>query len=270
MFTDLLIYFLILLLITRGALRGLGASLIDPISVILATSAAYFFLKNYHNIPVTLAIGILGPLILYRVLKGLFILGNPPSIPSRILGAFLTLIWGLIFLLPMIYLLTFLPPVHPILQTVNKDIKASVIIASLSKEFDKRIFQKKDIKKPIVKKQTMTVPKSTANGDMHTATMNNEVINDQGVISKENFIKDPNNNESNPHDLPSLEEFLNDPRIVEIRSDPEIKVNIEKKNYAALMANSKIVKLMQDPEFIKTMMQELKKKQESGEIPTNP
>ncbi len=257
MFTDLFIYFLIIILICRGALRGFLASLLDPISVVLATAAAYYLLQNTHSIPLALGIGLLGPFFIYNIFKGLFITGNPPSISSRIIGAFITLIWGLIFLLPMIYLLTFLPPVHPVIKTAQKDIKASVIIASLSKEFDARLFPKKEIPKK------STPIKTTAPTNTRSPVIN--APND--TLSKEEFIKDPNINTSNPHHIDSLEEFLSDPRIVDVRSDPQIKTAIEQKNYAVLMSNPKIMKLMQDPEFIKRMMQELKVRQEAGDIP---
>lgn len=230
MFIDLFILGAFIFLLVRGAIRGLWLSLLDPAAVILATAIAYYFLTQQHNIPLALAIGLLGPFIFYHMLKSFFKTGNTPSVLSRAFGSMITAAWGLIFLLPIIYLTTFLPPIHPALKTLNNNIKSSVIMSSLSKDLDSIFFHKKKDAK-----QASKAPASESQTEVA----------------------------ANPHNIPSLEEFLSDPRIVEITSDPKIRTEIQEKNYSALMSNPKIIKLMQDPEFIKRMMEELKKKQES-------
>ncbi len=233
MFIDLFILGAFVILLVRGAIRGLWLSLLDPAAVILATAIAYYFFTRHHNIPIALAIGLMGPFVFYHMLKSFFKTGNTPSVLSRAFGSMITAAWGLIFLLPVIYLTTFLPPIHPALKTLNNTIKSSVIMSSLSKDIDSFLFHKK--------KDTKRISNTPA-PEAQTETA------------------------ANPHNIPSLEEFLSDPRIVEITSDPKIRAEIQEKNYSALMSNPKIIKLMQDPEFIKRMMEELKKKQEEENL----
>lgn len=219
MVTDIFLCFFVIFQMLRGASRGFWLSLFDPICMILATITAYFYFKMTDNIPVALLIGIIGPIFLYSIVKAFILFfmtteekKKSPSTLSRILGLLITTAWGLIFILPILIIMTLFPPMNPLLKSITGDVNRSVIISSLNKPLQEKFMKSTN------DQETLALP------DVH--------------INAQAFADDPRIKEiyEDPQIKQAIEEknflaLMNNPKIVKLAQDPEFiqKVLLELK-----------------------------------------
>lgn len=128
--TDIFLFLIEVLALLRGASRGFARSVIGPFALIIATGLAFLYYRVTKDIGVSLAIGVLGPFALSLILK--MILGSinasgkvRSGFFSRLAGSIITAAWVALLALPIIFVLTFLPPVHPSITALRKDIHRS-------------------------------------------------------------------------------------------------------------------------------------------------
>lgn len=231
MITDLIVILVIAFLLWRGSSRGILQSLIGPFAFITATAGAYLYYQSTHNILISLAIGILGPMVLYWTLLILLrsiakLLGGEtqPNILSRIAGAAVTTAWGLIIFIPIIIMLSLFPNFHPKIKEMTTDIKNSRTYASI---------------RPYLK--WLNLPEDKAQ-----------------------VVAAPSVHKSKPIHTNALAEIQEDKHMQELLNDPVLKEALEQKNYAALLSNPKIMQMAQDPEFVKKLMAAYGQLQEQG------
>ena len=234
MIVDLTIITLLVVMIIRGAIRGFWLSLVGPISFTLATLLAFSCFKITNNVPVALAIGLIGPFllaILFRYFFYIFRNDNAkkagPNILSRILGAVIIPVWGMLFLIPAVYAISLLPPMFPILNEVQKEIRYSLVMEHVSNMID-----------PWLKSKGAPT-RNTKTGTSQEPMANNNVI--PSVSLSEDVMAN----------------LAQDQRIQDVINDPEIQKLTQEKNYAALMTNPKVMNLAQDPEFVKKILSAL-------------
>ncbi|MDP3793616.1 MAG: CvpA family protein, partial [Candidatus Uhrbacteria bacterium] len=128
--TDIFLFMIEVLALLRGASRGFVRSVIGPCALIIATGLAFLYYKVTKDIGVSLAIGVLVPFALSLILK--MILGSinasgrvRSGFFSRLAGSIITAVWVAVLALPIIFVLTFLPPIHPSITALRKDIHRS-------------------------------------------------------------------------------------------------------------------------------------------------
>lgn len=225
MATDILLCFFVIFQMLRGASRGFWLSLFDPICMILAAGTAYLYFKITDNIPIALLIGIIGPIFLYSIFKA-FLLFFMTTEEKKKSPSSISRILGL--LITTAWGLVFVLPI--------------LIITTLFPPMN-----------PLLKSIT---------GDVNRSI----IISSLNKPFQEKFMKPSSKNEtmSLPDVNINVNTLADDPRIIEIYEDPQIKKAIEDKNFLGLMNNPKIVKLAQDPEFIQKVLLELKRKKEDG------
>ncbi len=113
-------------------------SLTVPFSIIVATIISIIYYQTTEDMIASLLIGLIGPLLLNLLLK--FLLKTwakainteiKPGFLSRLGGSVLTLIWGWVFIIFALILLTVLPPWGETLTAVHNDVtkSASCLIA---------------------------------------------------------------------------------------------------------------------------------------------
>lgn len=218
MFTDILIVLLGILLIVRGAARGIWFSILAPIALVVSGITAYLYFFASKNLMIAIAIAIITPLLITSLVKNFFDDIKPPSPISRILGAIVTVLWGLPISITMIYLCSFFPSLSPEITSIKKDIKSSIIVSFASKPIEQYYFTKKS---PAIQ--------TTTSSEKNSATPAEPTLS-------------------------PVEKLAKDPRMIELRDDPQIQKDIAEKNFPALMKNPKILELMKDPEFIKNAL----------------
>ncbi len=135
--TDICLLLFEALALLRGASRGFARSVIDPCALIIATGVAFLYYRATKDIGISLAIGLLGPFALSLVLK--MILGSinasgrvKSGFFSRLAGAVITAAWVAVLALPVIFVLAFLPPIHPSITAMRKDIHRSFAYSLLT------------------------------------------------------------------------------------------------------------------------------------------
>ena len=69
--TDFTILILSLFLLSRGSERGFMRSLMDPVSLIIATIVCILYYQATRDLIVTLLIGLLGPILLNYIFKAI-------------------------------------------------------------------------------------------------------------------------------------------------------------------------------------------------------
>ena len=131
--TDGIILILSIFFLIRGASRGIVKSFIGPFSIIVTTILSIIYYQITEDIVASLLIGLIGPLLLGLLLKFLFRIWvkatntdiKKPRFLSRLGGAILTFIWGWVFIIFTLILLTVLPPWGKTLIAVHNDVCTS-------------------------------------------------------------------------------------------------------------------------------------------------
>ena len=217
--TDIITFFLSILFLVRGALRGFMKSLMVPLSIIIATFISIIYYQITKEIIVSLILGLFGPFFLHLLFK--FLLKTfakatnteiKPTFLSRLGGAILTLIWGWVFIIFALILLAVLPPWGNTLIAVHNDVTKSASY-QLAKPWGESLFT--------------PPPKNVAAVTSAVST----------------------------NDAKSLAE---DPRFQKILQDPDIQKEIEAHDIVKLMANPKMIDLtqqiMSDPATMKKIL----------------
>ncbi len=130
--TDFITLFLSILFLVRGASRGFMNSLIGPFSIIITTIISIIYYQTTKDMIASVSLGLIGPLLLIPLLK--FLLKKwakstnreiKPDFLSCLAGSILTLIWGWVFIIFTLILLTVLPPWGEPLTAVHNDVANS-------------------------------------------------------------------------------------------------------------------------------------------------
>ena len=221
-YTDLILFFISILFLIRGASRGFLNSLVGPFSIILTTILSIIYYQQTNDVITSLLIGLIGPMLLYFIIKLLLrswtLATNSgisqPNFLSRLAGALLTLAWGWIFIVFTLILLAVMPPWGKALTAVNQDVLRSRtyrVIKPLGECF-------------------FTAP-------------------------KKNVPATPSASTTASDDAKSLAQ---DPRFQAVLQDPEIKKDIDAHDLVKLMSNPKMMDLtrqiMSDPATMKKVM----------------
>ncbi len=207
----------------RGMSRGFLGSLIGPVAFLAASIAAVVYYNATKNVPVSLAIGVLGPFLLQYLLGILLHLlsskpggESRPSLISSMLGGLVNSVWGMCFILPIIITLALIAPMVPALATVERDVQDSRTYGLIKPWLNKFL--------PLPAK----VDKSASPAGGPSAS---------------------------PGAPPAAVQALaEDARMQDLFNDPDVVKAIEEKNFAALMGNPKILAMAQDPDMVKKIL----------------
>ncbi len=144
--TDSITFILSFILMLRGASRGVLRSLTGPFSILIATIVSIIYFQKTQNMFISLMIGLIGPLVLGIFFNILLKIGaaatgevKHPTMPSRLAGAMLTLIWGWVFIIFTLILLMVIPDVSGTMAAVRKDVSRSISF-KVVKPFEDRFF----------------------------------------------------------------------------------------------------------------------------------
>ena len=132
--TDIITAICFLFLVWKGASRGFLGSLLGPLALILATIISIVYYAYTKNALPTLCIGLIGPFVLSWLFRSVLHSLNPEnnlSFISRLSGALLSLCWGMSILIMTIVLITIIPPMHSVMQSIDKDIYASKVYQAI-------------------------------------------------------------------------------------------------------------------------------------------
>ncbi len=138
--TDIVTLALSIFFLVRGASRGFMRSLTVPFSIIAASVISIIYYQATQDMVASLLIGLVGPLLLNLLLKLLLKTSASPDVKTSFLsrwgGAVLTLVWGWVFIIFTLILLTVLPPWEKTLAAVHNDVmrSSSYLIAKPWKE----------------------------------------------------------------------------------------------------------------------------------------
>ncbi len=137
--TDILTLILSIVFLMVGASRGFLQSLMGPVAMIVATIISIIYYQCTANIVVSLLIGLLGPILISLILKFLLrtwtVVTNSdikPDALSAMAGAVLTFIWGWIFIIFTLILLTVLPLWGDAFTAIHRDVAKSSSYAMAS------------------------------------------------------------------------------------------------------------------------------------------
>jgi uncharacterized membrane protein required for colicin V production len=207
MWIDLIVLGLLLFFIWRGAQRGFLLSLTGPVSFGLTGLIAYIYYNSSKNALVSLSILLLGPLLLNWFLR--FLIRSfdgasektAPSLISGILGAVVTVCWGMTIVLPIIFLILFIPVKHPQVQALQKYIKTSGTFMATKPLMARFNFV------PPPPAQTASGAKSPALIVISNDSRMQALMNNPNIIQA---IKDKN-----------YAALISDPKVLEMAQDPE-------------------------------------------------
>jgi len=145
--TDIVTLILSIFFLIRGASRGFMHSLTGPFSIIVTTIISIIYYQTTEDMIASLIIGLIGPLLLNLLLK--FLLKAwvkatntdiKPNFLSRLGGSILTLIWGWVFIIFTLILLTVLPPWGETLTAVHNDVTKSNSYLIAAKPLEETFF----------------------------------------------------------------------------------------------------------------------------------
>lgn len=222
MILDFLILALLIYLFLRGASLGFLLSLAGPLAFITATAAAIYYYNITKDLKIAFVIGLVGPFVLrWLLIIGMRATGlvsksekSSASILSGVAGAFITAVWGMCFVLPVVWILTLFPAVSPPIEFVSNYVKTTRTYQwtlPLMKSIHWLPGVQVDPSKPV------TVTSST-----------------------------------NPQQLsPGFQAISQDPRMQALLKDPKVVKALEAHDFTVLFSNPKFQELLQDPEFIK-------------------
>ena len=211
--TDIVTFILSIFFLARGSSRGFLNSLAAPFSIIVATIASILFYQATKNIILSSLIGLLGPLVLSLFFK--FLLKTwaratnsdvKPDFLSRLGGAILTFIWGWVFILFGLILLTVMPTWGGTMTAVHNDVSKSFSYM-IVKPWEENLF---------------------AGSRQNTAAITNAVVSDNAKSLAEDprfekVLQDPDiQKEIDAHDMVKL---MSNPKMMglvqQIMNDPE-------------------------------------------------
>lgn len=142
--TDTLVFLLVLFFFVNGFVKGFLRTVLGPISLVITMIAASYYYTQTQNLLSTFIIGILGPIfirMLLTLLLSIFDIAfknkeESISLPSRMAGALINVLWGSAYILMALFFITLLPFSYPKLQAAQEDIKSSLIYRVTNKYTD--------------------------------------------------------------------------------------------------------------------------------------
>jgi uncharacterized membrane protein required for colicin V production len=237
--TDITTLILSIFFLVRGASRGFMNSLTGPFSIIVTTILSIMYYQATADLITSLLIGLIGPLFLNYLLKFLIKTWAKatnteinPGFLSRLGGSILTLIWGWVFIIFTLILLTVLPLWGESLRAVHNDVmkSSSYLIAKHLEE---------TLGGPHIG-HLVLLPDTRRSSQLPAASKQN-VPAAAGEASSNN-----------------AESLAADPRFQKVLQDPEIQKEITDHDMVKLMSNPKMMALVQqimsDPATMKKVM----------------
>ena len=221
MWLDLAILIFAAFLFWRGAANGFLWSVAGPIAFMAATALAFLYYNATQNLLVSLTIGLLGPFLLQWffvfLMRSFGLMGSDkPSTISSLGGAVVTFAWGMLFVLPVIWMVTWMPAVTPQMETWRKYVQQSYTF-QLSQPLIQPLFRTFGINIPPPASVSPASPPA-------------------------------------PGTPSGLEALSQDPRMQSLLQDPDMAQAISSHNYAALISHPKFQELIKDPAFIQKIM----------------
>jgi len=210
--TDDITLLLSIFFIFRGSSRGFIRSLLAPFSIIVATILSILYYQITKDMVLSLLIGLFGPMLLSfllgMLLKSWAVATNTdikPNFLSRLGGAFLTLVWGWVFIAFTLILLALLPPWGRGLTMLRNDVTRSISY-SIVLPFKESIFPSpsKNVAN-ITTATTVTNAKSLADDPRFQKVLQDPDI--QNEIAAHDFARLM----SNPKMMELTKEIMNDP-----------------------------------------------------------
>jgi len=218
---DIAIYLILFLFFILGYMKGFLKTLLGPISLIACWAFSLFYYSQTHNIPISLAIAILGPICLHfflslciKLTKKILDQEENLSIISRLAGGCISLIGKGFYLTTIIFFAAVLPYNAPNFVKFKKDLKKTKSYLLTKKYIVNNISFLSSIEKMTVAIQNPKVLEKIHKSEKFKALMNHE-------------------------------------KIQSLYEDPAIQEAMENKNYSALMSNEKIQTILKDTELMK-------------------
>ena len=206
-----------------GWQKGLMRTLLGPLSLLIGTIASYLYYSFTHKVLNSLLIGLIGPIVLNIILSLLLSVWNKTvdnnqktTRLSRVAGGFLNILWtgGLIVL--VLILIVMIPPHVFGLEMIKADLNRSAAYCLI------RQFMKDK------------VPAS------------NTMENTLNVFNPAQL--------KTIQDTPEYKTLMADEKIQSILSNEETMQQIRRKNIAKLLANPEFLKLFQDEQLMKKIL----------------
>lgn len=233
---DMCVGILLLYYIVSGWLRGFWLSLLGPVSVAGCAVLAYQYYRENHNIYLGFAVVFLGPIVI-RLIVGIvrWLLQEEgkearPVFFSSILGAAISLTWGMAITAIMLLVLAMAPEGFNV-PLIKQEVQASRSYHALSGRLAKAwpgMFS------PPAEPKTTVSP----------------------VAAPSTEIVAPTEEERKKIEaIPEYQTLMNDDRILKVVENPETLEMIKAKNYSALLADENFGKILEDPELIMKLLQ---------------
>jgi len=224
-FTDYIIIVAFLFFGYRGAKKGLFKSLLGPISLVIATAASYIYYRQTHNILMSLAIATFGPFalnigltILLGIIQKITKKENKLSGFSQLLGALLNILWSGTILILSIFLITLLPINFSMIKNAKADIASSRIFAFIDQFLGNRM------------SRTNIAVKNLS-----------DALEDPKKLKEIRASKE-------------YKRLRNNETFQDLLNDDELLQQVKDKNYASLAKNPKVIKLLEDEEFVAELL----------------
>ncbi len=150
--TDYALIVVILFSFWRGWNKGLAEMMLGPLSFVAAVGGGFWYYKQSGDVLWSLAIAIVGPVILRIIVWVLQLLSgsaakkyekkDPPSALTSIIASCLNMVWGTSLFLGFLIIVTLLPMKNHYIQAAQKDIKYSQTYALMQDLSNKRLPEK--------------------------------------------------------------------------------------------------------------------------------
>ena len=225
--TDWIAAALALYFLTRGWRCGILSALLGPMSLALGLFLGYFYYAITKNILFALSIAVLGPIIFnilfYLGLKFWQKKGEQDdlvsSLPSRISGSAVYLMYGGINSLFLLVLVLLIPDQMINLSAWRADIHRSHTYALIAPTLTTFLFHEKDPNAGPLMIQPMTNPQQA-----------------QALQAD-----------------PEFQSLMSDDKLQKVLNDPELIEQVNKKDYTKLFTNPKILEMTQDEALLKKL-----------------
>jgi len=219
--TDIVVLAALLFSAWSGWRRGFLLCILGPASLILCTLAAMLYFNRTHNLLISLAIGIVGPIILKFSGNLLLALRQKSkgeesglSLINRCGGMLINFAWGSALVALTVFILAIMPLQFLKLTALQEDLGKSRSAAFLKEVL------------PMAWAQMLT-PQDSSRGEA-------------GPISAEEL-----------NAIPEYKNLMADERVKDLLSDPEVINLLKEKDFVKLLSNKKMSRVLEDPELIR-------------------
>jgi hypothetical protein len=245
---DLFVFILFLYYAVTGWRRGFWLSALGPVASVGCIFFAFRYFQASHNIFLSLAIALFGPVALRLVIGTSLrffreVTGDKkrPLILSSAVGSLLSIAWGGMMTAIMVFMMAISPDIGFNFSPVKKAVRDSQTFSWMSRKIE-AYWPEFSGQKQTTKADVTLSPATAA-----------AVI----VPTPEDRAK-----------IEVLEEYQNlmqDDRILNMIEDPKVLEMIQAKDYSALMNDEKFTKVLADPQLILQLLQLYRKM--GGQMP---